>query len=81
MEIRLKRLLIPDLKFKIFLLFTFSDCRYQRGPWSDCDTILQLKKRTDSLKAAVLKGQKSLCPETRIVTKKCNGDSRKGKVS
>ena len=53
----------------------FPDCRYQRGQWSDCDPQLQLKKRTDTIKAH-FKGPD--CQENRLITKQCNSDARKG---
>jgi hypothetical protein len=67
----------------LFILFwtflTFSECRYERGDWSMCDVIFQLKNRTDVLKS----NSKSLthCADKRIVTKKCNEEGKdKGKT-
>jgi len=51
-----------------------NNCRYQRGQWSDCDPQLQLKRRTDTIKAH-FKGPD--CKESRVITKQCNSDSRK----
>eukprot|EP00096_Caligus_rogercresseyi_P004053 TRINITY_DN18187_c0_g1_i1.p1 TRINITY_DN18187_c0_g1~~TRINITY_DN18187_c0_g1_i1.p1 ORF type:complete len:341 (-),score=85.52 TRINITY_DN18187_c0_g1_i1:66-1088(-) len=53
------------------------DCHYQRGSWSACDIVLQLKNRTDSLKTT--RSHSENCQPTRTVTKRCNRSSKKGK--
>ncbi|CAB4067525.1 PPIF [Lepeophtheirus salmonis] len=53
------------------------DCHYQRGSWSGCDSVLQLKNRTDTLK--ITRSHSSDCQPTRTVTKRCNRPSKKGK--
>lgn len=52
-----------------------ASCRYKRGQWSECDHTLQLKSRMDELKAN-FKGSAD-CPKTRLITKQCDGDTRK----
>jgi hypothetical protein len=54
------------------ILSFISECRYDRGDWTTCDVIFQLKNRTDILKASS-RGNK-LCADKRVVTKKCNED-------
>jgi len=51
-----------------------NNCRYQRGQWSDCNPQLQLKTRTDTIKAH-FKGPD--CQENRVITKQCNSDAKK----
>jgi len=49
-------------------------CRYQRGQWSACDVLLQLKSRIDQLKP---KSTDQDCPSTRLITKQCEKKQRK----
>jgi peptidyl-prolyl isomerase F (cyclophilin D) len=49
-------------------------CRYERGQWSDCDSSLQLKNRTDTIKA---KYRGPECEETRVITKQCQRGIKK----
>ena len=59
------------------MLFSFTGCRYKRGPWSECDLKLQLQNRLDKIKDR-FKGPD--CPDSRVVTKKCETKDKKGKL-
>jgi len=50
-------------------------CKYQKGPWSQCDP--QTKKRTRTM--TLKKGSKSECEEVKVLTKDCKGKRQKQK--
>lgn len=48
--------------------FSFLDkCKYEVGPWSECDITTDTIKMTMTLKS----GEMKECPSTKILTKKC----------
>ena len=56
-------------------MFLKLGCRYERGTWSECDVKLQLQKRVDHIKER-FKGPE--CTDTRVITKKCETNDKKG---
>ncbi|XP_046334042.2 neogenin-like [Haliotis rufescens] len=53
------------------------DCRYKKGPWSECDSLTQVKTRSLTLK----KGDRSECQNVKMVMKKCLPTNKFGSKS
>ncbi|CAG2255764.1 unnamed protein product [Mytilus edulis] len=47
-------------------------CKYETGPWSECDITTDTIKMTMTLKS----GEMKECPSTKILTKKCKNVSK-----
>merc|ERR1719150_3280704 len=47
---------------------TATTCRYKKGEWSECNTLLMLMQREDELKE---KSSSPDCDKTRTITKNC----------
>lgn len=66
--------LTENIKQNKYSHHVYLDCRYTKGPWSECDA-KSMRSRVLTLK----KGESS-CVQTRTIQKKCKkGKSEKGK--